>query len=372
MKFKIISECNKTGARAGLIHTDHGIIETPFFMPVGTYGAVKTQASDEIKTLPSKVLLSNTYHLYLRPGMDIIKKAKGLHNFMNWNGIILTDSGGYQIYSLEGLRKIDDNGVIFKSHFDGTEHQLSPESVIDIQRTIGSDFMMVLDVCPSGEGSISDWTDAVNKTTDWAYKSYEHFKKTTPLYGHEQSIIPIIQGGTDPELRKKSALELLELDLDNYAIGGLAVGEPKKDMLSTVKLMNDVIPNQKSRYLMGVGTPIDLINCVSMGVDMFDCVIPTRNARNAQLFTNSGKLNIRNSKYKNDHSPIDASSLSTLSKKYSKAYLHHLFKVNEILGLRITTAHNLYFYINLMKNMREKIIEGSFKEWSARFINDYS
>ena len=371
MKFEIISECNQTGARAGLIHTDHGIIETPFFMPVGTYGAVKTQTSEEIKNLPSKVLLSNTYHLYLRPGMDIIKEAKGLHNFMNWNQIILTDSGGYQIYSLEGLRKIDNDGVTFKSHLDGSEHQFSPESIIDIQRIIGSDFMMVLDVCPSGNSNLEDWSDAVKKTTDWAYRSYEHFKKTSPLYGHNQSIIPIIQGGTDKKLRKQSAQELLELNLDNYAIGGLAVGEPKKDMLSTVKLMGETIPSNKSRYLMGVGTPTDLINCVSMGMDMFDCVIPTRNARNSQLFTKSGKLNIRNAKYKKDFSSIDQNSLSTLSKAYSKAYLHHLFKINEILGLRIATSHNLYFYINLMKEMRDEIINGSFYEWSNNFIYNY-
>ena len=371
MKFEIISECNQTGARAGLIHTDHGIIETPFFMPVGTYGAVKTQTSEEIKNLPSKVLLSNTYHLYLRPGMDIIKEAKGLHNFMNWNQIILTDSGGYQIYSLEGLRKIDNDGVTFKSHLDGSEHQFSPESIIDIQRIIGSDFMMVLDVCPSGNSNLEDWSDAVKKTTDWAYRSFEHFKKTSPLYGHNQSIIPIIQGGTDKKLRKQSAQELLELNLDNYAIGGLAVGEPKKDMLSTVKLMGETIPSNKSRYLMGVGTPTDLINCVSMGMDMFDCVIPTRNARNSQLFTKSGKLNIRNAKYKKDFSPIDQNSLSMLSKAYSKAYLHHLFKINEILGLRIATSHNLYFYINLMKEMRHEIINGSFYEWSNSFIYNY-
>ena len=371
MKFEIISECNKTGARAGLIHTDHGIIETPFFMPVGTYGTVKTQTSEEIKDLPSKVLLSNTYHLYLRPGMEIMRQANGLHNFMNWNGVILTDSGGYQIYSLQGLRKIDDEGVIFKSHYDGSEHQLSPESVIDIQRIIGSDFMMVLDVCPSGDGSLNDWIEAVEKTTKWAYRSYEHFNKTSNLYGHKQSIIPIIQGGTDSKLRLQSANELLDLNLDNYAIGGLAVGEPKEDMLSTVKLMGENIPSNKSRYLMGVGTPTDLVNCVSFGMDMFDCVMPTRNARNAQLFTNTGKINIRNSKYKNDHSPIDSNSVCSLPQNYSKAYLHHLFKVNEILGLRIATQNNLSFYINLMKNMRTKIIEGNFDEWSANFINNY-
>jgi len=372
LKFKIISECKKTGARTGQIYTDHGIINTPFFMPVGTYGSVKTQTSDEIKNLPSKILLSNTYHLYLRPNMDIIKGAKGLHNFMNWDGAILTDSGGYQIYSLEGHRKIDDDGVTFKSHYDGSMHRFTPEKIIDIQRIIGSDLMMVLDVCPSGKLDLKEWERAVKLTTDWAYRSYEHYNKTDSHYNHEQSIIPIIQGGTNKNLRIKSAKELLDLNLENYAIGGLAVGEPKKEMLETTEWMNDIIPREKSRYLMGVGTPVDLIECIKRGIDMFDCVIPTRNARNSQLFTYDGKINIRNACYKDDYSIIDSSSTSTLSQKYSKAYLHHLFRMNEILGLRIATTHNLHFYINLMQTVRLKIEEGVFDTWATEFIHRYN
>ena len=372
MKFKIISECKKTGARTGKIYTDHGIIDTPFFMPVGTYGSVKTQTSDEIEKLPSKILLSNTYHLYLRPNIDTLIKAGGLHKFMNWKGIILTDSGGYQVYSLAGHRKITDDGVAFKSHYDGTVHEFSPEKIIDIQRKIGSDFMMLLDVCPAAETKLQEWESAVSLTTKWAYQAYEYYSKTKPLYSHNQSIIPIIQGGTNKSLRLKSAEELLELNLENYAIGGLAVGEPKKDMLSTVSYMNQIIPRKKSRYLMGVGTPPDLIKCIKRGIDMFDCVIPTRNARNAQIFTFNGKLNIRNARFKNDFSVIDENSTSQLSRKYSKAYLHHLFRMNEILGLRIATSHNLHFYIELLNLARKKIIEGTFLEWSNEFLDCYN
>ncbi len=371
MKFQIISESKRTGARSGLLHTEHGILETPFFMPVGTHGAVKTQSSEDIKSLPSGILLSNTYHLYLRPGMEIITAAKGLHNFMNWNGAILTDSGGYQIYSLEGFRKIENEGVIFKSHLDGSMHQFTPESIIDIQRKIGSDLMMILDVCPSGKSDLKELEKAVDLTTKWAYQSFEHYNKTTPLYGFKQSIIPIIQGGTDNELRKKSANSLLDLDLDNYAIGGLAVGESKESMLSTINFMNDIIPLNKSRYLMGVGTPVDIIKCVMLGIDMFDCVIPTRNARNSQLFTKNGKINIRNSIYKNDHTPIDIDSNSKLSNTHTKAYLHHLFKTNEILGLRISTAHNLHFYIQLMDDIRKNIKNGTFNDWAIQFLDQY-
>ena len=372
MKFKIISECKHTGARTGKIYTDHGEIETPFFMPVGTYGSVKTQTSEEIKDLPSKILLSNTYHLFLRPGIDIMEKAKGLHNFMNWDGAILTDSGGYQIYSLEGHRTIDSDGVTFKSHYDGSMHRFTPEKIIDIQRIIGSDLMMVLDVCPSGKLNLKDWEEAVQLTTNWAYRSYEYYNKTESKYGHKQSIIPIIQGGTNKDLRIQSAKELLDLDLENYAIGGLAVGEPKEAMLKTTEWMNNIIPLEKSRYLMGVGTPVDLIECIRRGVDMFDCVIPTRNARNSQLFTNEGKINIRNARYKDDHSIIDTNSTSMLSQKYTKAYLHHLFRMNEILGLRISTAHNLHFYINLMKTVKLKIEDGIFNSWSTEFIDKYN
>ena len=368
--FHIQSSCTSTSARTGIITTDHGNIETPFFMPVGTYGAVKTQSSEDIENLPSDVLLSNTYHLYLRPGTDILQSAGGLHQFMNWNKIILTDSGGFQIYSLANSRKITDDGVTFRSHLDGSKHYFDPKSIVDIQRIIGSDFMMMLDECPPGDASKREWEKAVNRTTDWAKIGMEHYHDTKPLYGHKQILIPIVQGGTDPDLRKQSAEQLIELNADAYAIGGLAVGEPKEDMLSSIKIMNECLPKDKPRYLMGVGTPADLVRSVSMGVDMFDCVMPTRNARNAQLFTLDGTINIRNAKYKNDFSPID-DSVCDMSKKYSKSYLHHLFNTKEILGLRIASSHNLHFYIQLMSTMREKIKNGEFNSWANEFLKRY-
>jgi len=354
----------------GTIKTDHGDIETPFFMPVGTYGAVKTQSSEDIENLPSSILLSNTYHLYLRPGTDILKSAGGLHKFMNWNKIILTDSGGFQIYSLANSRKINDDGVTFQSHLDGSKHYFNPKSIIDIQRIIGSDFMMMLDECPPGDASKKEWAKAVNRTTDWARIGMEHYHNTKPIYGHKQVLIPIVQGGTDPDLRKQSAEELIALDADAYAIGGLAVGEAKEEMFSSIKIMDSYLPKNKPRYLMGVGTPADLVRSVSMGVDMFDCVMPTRNARNAQIFTFNGPLNIRNAKYKNDFSPIDE-SISDMSRKYSKAYLHHLFNTREILGLRIASSHNLHFYINLMNQMRLEIKYDTFSKWADKFLNKY-
>ena len=356
----------------GILHSGHGDFPTPCFFPVGTHGAVKTQSSEEIADLPSPVLLSNTYHLYLRPGMEILSKAGGLHKFMNWNGVILTDSGGFQIFSLEGFRKVTEDGVTFRSHLDGSEHHFTPEKIVDIQRIIGSDFMMMLDVCPSGDADRQTWTDALKTTTDWAKRCMKQYKETEPLYEHDQIIIPVIQGGTDKELRKQSALELCELEADAYAIGGLAVGEPKPKMLETVEWMDELLPKDKPRYLMGVGTPIDLIDNVSRGVDLFDCVIPTRNARNGQLFTFDGKLNIRNSTYKTDFSLIDENGFSPISARYTKSYLHHLFKTEEMLGYRIATQHNLRFYIYLMKIMQAKIQNGKFKSWAKDFIDRYS
>ena len=368
--FNIKSSCAKTSARTGIIKTDHGDIETPFFMPVGTYGAVKTQSSEEIENLPSSILLSNTYHLYLRPGTDILQSAGGLHQFMNWNKIILTDSGGFQIYSLANSRKITDYGVTFRSHLDGSEHYFDPKSIVDIQRIIGSDFMMMLDECPPGNASKKEWEKAVNRTTDWAKMGMEHYHNTKPIYGHKQILIPIVQGGTDSDLRKQSAEQLVELNADAYAIGGLAVGEPKEEMFLSIKIMDENLPKDKPRYLMGVGTPADLVRSVSMGIDMFDCVIPTRNARNAQLFTFNGTLNIRNAKYKNDFNPIDK-KISDLSSKYSKAYLHHLFNTKEILGARIASSHNLHFYIKLMNRMRLEIKNDTFYQWADKFLTQY-
>jgi len=370
--FKINHSSKKSSARIGILKTQHGEIETPFFMPIATYGAVKTQSSNEIKELPSNILLSNTYHLYIRPGTEILEQAGGLHKFMNWNQIILTDSGGYQVYSLQGMRKITDDGVTFQSHLDGSKHHFTPEKVVDIQRSIGSDIMMMLDVCPPGDANKQKWIEALNLTTKWALRAKKHYDETEPLYGHEQIISPIVQGGTDLHLRKQSALELIDIDCDMYAIGGLAVGEPKAEMLKVVNFMDTILPKEKPRYLMGVGTPTDLVESILNGVDMFDCVIPTRNARNSQLFSFDGKINIRNAKYKNDFSPIDNNSFSLISNAYSKAYLHHLFKTNEVLGLRIATEHNLKFYIHLMEKVRQKIKDDCFEPWAKDFIKRYN
>ena len=369
--FTLEATTSTTSARAGTITTDHGDIPTPFFMPVGTYGAVKTFSSEEIKELPSKILLSNTYHLYLRPGTEILEAAGGLHNFMNWDGAILTDSGGFQIFSLEGFRKISDDGVTFRSHLDGSEHHFTPERIVDIQRSIGSDFMMMLDVCPSGDADKKTWIDALETTTRWAKRGMDHYRKTEPIYGHQQVLLPIVQGGTDIELRRRSAGELCELDADAYAIGGLAVGEPKPKMLSTVEVMNNELPDDKPRYLMGVGTPADLVRNVARGIDMFDCVMPTRNARNSQIFTFNGKMNIRNAQYRNDFSLIDETSSSPYSVKYTKAYLHHLFRTQEVLGLRIASHHNLHFYIKLMEIMRKEILNDTFEKWANGFLINY-
>ncbi len=361
-----------SSARSGIIETAHGNIRTPFFMPVGTHGAVKTQSSEEISAIPSSILLSNTYHLYLRPGLEILSKAKGLHKFMNWDGAILTDSGGFQIFSLKGFRKILNDGVTFRSHIDGSEHHFTPEKIIDIQRIIGSDFMMMLDVCPPGDANYNTWLSALDKTTEWAKKCMKRFNETDSLYGYNQIIIPVVQGGIDKQLRQQSAEQLCNLEADAYAIGGLAVGESKNAMLDTVGWMDELLPKEKPRYLMGVGTPTDLVNAVLSGIDMFDCVMPTRNARNGQLFTIDGKINIRNSKYKTDFSVLDENSNSQMSNKYTKAYLHHLFKTEEILGYRIATQHNLHFYIQLMKIMQKQIKLGSILNWSRSFFKQYN
>ena len=369
--FTVDKFCNQTSARVGKVHTAHGIIETPAFMPIGTYAAVKTLSTDEIKKLNYNLILSNTYHLYLRPGIEILQKFKGLHNFMNWDGAILTDSGGYQIYSLSNFRKIDNNGVEFRSHLDGSKHYFTPEKIIDIQCSIGSDIMMALDICPSADAKQEEHENAVKTTTRWAKRCLNHYNNRKPNYGYNQVVSPIIQGGTNKILRRLSAEDLLELDAKIYAIGGLAVGEPKDEMLEVVEFLDSVIPKNKPRYLMGVGTPADIIRCIANGVDMFDCVIPSRNGRNGQLFTKNGKVNIRNAKYKDDLSLIDENNNCVISQNYTKAYLHHLFKIEEILGCRIATQHNLSFYNNLIEDAKEAIQNGSFNNWSKDFLSNY-
>lgn len=369
--FTILSDCNSTSARTGIVKTENGDIHTPVFMPVGTYGAVKTLSHEDLEQLSASIILGNTYHLYIRPGNTIISKHGGLHKFINWNKPILTDSGGFQVFSLRGKRTISEEGVTFQSHLDGSSHLFTPENVVDTQRILGSDFMMMLDVCPPGDSDLKTWKEALDITTRWAKRGMDHFKKTEKLYGHSQVLVPIIQGGTNKELRIKSANDLLELNSPMYAIGGLAVGEPKEEMLNSIEVVNAIIPKEKPRYLMGVGTPTDLIQAVARGVDMFDCVMPSRNARNGQLFTRYGKINIRNSKYKNDTSPIDIESRSSLSVNYSKGYLHHLFKIEEMLGYRIATLHNLSFYLDLMSTIRSKIKNATFRSWSKEFISNY-
>ena len=370
--FIINKSCCSTSARVGELQTAHGTIKTPAFMPIGTYAAIKTLSTDEIKNLNYNLVLSNTYHLYLRPGTEILEKFNGLHNFMNWDGAILTDSGGYQIYSLSEFRKIDENGVEFRSHLDGSKHYFTPERIVEIQRSIGSDIMMVLDVCPPANASKEEHIKAVQTTTQWAKRCLSYLETKGSKYNFDQIISPIIQGGTSEKLRKMSAEQLIDLDAKMYAIGGLAVGEPKEDMLSVVNYLDGLMPKNKPRYLMGVGTPEDLINCISMGVDMFDCVIPTRNARNGQLFTSNGKINIRNAKFRADDSPIDSNNDNIISQNYTKAYLHHLFRTEEILGYRIATQHNLSFYNNLVTNAAKAIQKNNFLSWSKTFLNNYN
>ena len=370
-EFKIDAKCSNASARCGTLLINNQKVKTPLFMPVGTYGAVKTLNPKEISSIGYNLILANTYHMFLRPGVEVLKESKGLHNFINWDGLILTDSGGFQIYSLKGLRKIEDDGVTFQSHLSGDKYKLTPENIVDIQRAIGSDIMMMLDVCPSGDETLKKWEEAVDLTSKWAKQAMHYFNNSDGIYDKEQLLVPIVQGGTNKELRERSVDNLLKLEASMYAIGGLAVGEPKEKMLETVSLMDKLLPTDKPRYLMGVGTPVDLVKNVSLGIDMFDCVMPTRNARNGQLFLSEGPMNIKNSKYADDHGIIDDNSTSTMSKTFTKSYLHHLFKTKEILGLRIATEHNLHFYFQLMRKMRDEIQNNNFMNWSATFIDNY-
>ena len=370
--FEINKQCIKTSARIGKLKTAHGNVDTPTFMPVGTYAAIKTLSTDEIKKMDYKLVLSNTYHLYLRPGTKLLEDFQGLHKFMDWDGAILTDSGGYQIYSLSSFRKIDENGVEFRSHLDGSKHYFDPEKIVDIQRSIGSDIMMCLDICPPADASIKDHEKAVKTTTQWAKRCFNHLNNQDLKYGYKQILSPIIQGGTNNDLRKLSAESLLEINPNMIAYGGLAVGEPKEEMNNVVEYLNNIVPKDIPRYLMGVGTPEDLIQSISNGVDMFDCVLPTRNARNGQLFTYFGKVNIRNAKYANDKTAIDKHNQSPISQNYSKAYLHHLFKTKEILGYRLATQHNLSFYYNLLQDAKKAIKDDNFYNWKKEFFKNYN
>jgi queuine tRNA-ribosyltransferase len=366
LKFHLIGKEKK--ARAGYIETDHGIIETPVFMPVGTQGTVKAINQRYLEEIQAQIVLSNTYHLYLRPGTEVLEKAGGLHNFMNWKKPILTDSGGYQIFSLSDLRKLKPEGVEFKSHLDGSKHFFTPEKVINIQRSIGPDIMMPLDECTPYPCDYEYAAKSKKLTSDWAVLNKEAFEKTIPLYGFEQYLFGIIQGSVYKDLREESAKDLLRMDFDGYAIGGLAVGEPIDLMYEITSFTTDMMLEEKPRYLMGVGRPENLLESIERGIDMFDCVMPTRNGRNSYLFTSSGVLAMRNAKYKDDFSEIDAECDCYTCKNYTKAYLRHLFIAGEILALELASIHNLYFYLSLMREARKKIIEGNFAEWKKEKI----
>ncbi len=369
IRFDIIKNSNNVKARAGLLYTDHGVIETPIFMPVGTQGSVKavnqTFLAEDIK---AQIILGNTYHLYLRPGTDILFKAGGLHKFMNWNRPILTDSGGYQVFSLAELRELRKDGVEFKSHIDGSKHFFSPAKVIDIERFIGSDIMMPLDECTPYPCDYDYAKKSVELTSKWAVLNKEAFEKTQPLYGHQQYLWGIIQGSVYKDLREKSALDLVKLDFDGYSIGGLAVGEPTEKMYEILDFIVDYIPENKPRYLMGVGKPENILEAIERGVDMFDCVMPTRNARNSHIFTWNGIISIRNNRYKDDFRPLDENCDCYACKNYTRAYLRHLFVAKELLAYELASVHNLHFYLSLAKNARKHIIEGDFPEWKNKVI----
>lgn len=373
MDFKVLQKDNKSKARAGVIKTDHGEIQTPIFMPVGTQGTVKSVTQKALKEeVNPDIILGNTYHLYLRPGTEILEKAGGLHGFMNWDRPILTDSGGFQVYSLSELRKLKKDGVEFKSHLDGSKYYFTPEKVIQIQRSIGADIIMPLDECTPYPCDYDYAKKSKELTTEWAYLNKEAFENSVPLYGHNQFLFGIIQGSTYLDLREQSAKELIQIGFDGYSIGGLAVGEPAEEMYKICEMLDDVIPQNKPRYLMGVGRPENILESIERGVDMFDCVMPTRNARNAYLFTSQGIVSMRNAAYKDDFEPIDSECDCYTCKNHTRAYLRHLFNAKEILAYELATIHNLRFYLNLVRTAREKIIEGTFTEWKSLIVNKLS
>jgi queuine tRNA-ribosyltransferase len=372
MQFKIIQQDSQTSARVGLLNTSRGIIETPVFMPIGTYGAVKTLTPDELQKIGIKIILGNTYHLHIRPGSNLIKRGGGLHHFINWDGPILTDSGGYQVFSLSKMNSITDEGVTFQSHLDGSTHFMTPELSMEIQRNLGSDIIMALDECPPGNAPDDQIRSAVRRSALWLERCVDFLDENEPLYDTEQILFPIVQGGVQNDLRIESCDTVIPHATCGIAVGGLAVGENKDDMLKVIELMDVNLPVEQPRYLMGVGQPEDLLDCVNLGMDMFDCVIPTRNARNGQLFTWNGKVNIRNASYKEDFESLDKNCQCILCKDFTKAYLRHLFNINEILGHRLATIHNLTFYTELMQVIRDQIQAGTFLDWSKKMSDKWS
>lgn len=369
MKFKLEATDPNSHARAGVITTDHGTIETPIFMPVGTLGSVKGVHIHELRDdIKAQIILGNTYHLYLRPGMEVIEQAGGLHKFNGWEKPILTDSGGFQVFSLSSNRKLTEEGAHFRSHIDGSKHLFTPEKVVDIQRSIGSDIMMALDECPPGTADRDYARKSMELTKRWLVRGWNHFNATSPRYGHSQAFFPIVQGVTYPDLRRDSARFVADLGAEGNAIGGLAVGEPTEVMYDMIEVVNEELPADRPRYLMGVGTPINILEAIDRGVDMMDCVMPTRNGRNGMLFTANGTMNMRNLKWANDFSPIDENGPSYVDRVYSKAYLRHLFIAQELLAMQIASIHNLSFYLWLVGEARKHIVSGDFKSWKTMMV----
>ncbi len=369
MDYKVVATNNDSKARAGVITTDHGEIMTPIFMPVGTVGSVKAVHMSELRDdIKAQIILGNTYHLYLRPGMDIIERAGGLHKFNSWDRPILTDSGGFQVFSLSENRKLKEEGVTFRSHIDGSKHLFTPEKVVDIQRSIGSDIMMALDECPPGTSDYRYSEKSLRLTQHWLERGWKHFKETQPRYGHSQAFFPIVQGCTYTDLRQDAAKHVADLGAEGNAIGGLAVGEPVEVMYEMIEVVNEILPEDRPRYLMGVGTPANILEAIDRGVDMMDCVMPTRNGRNGMLFTQHGIMNMRNKKWADDFTPLQEDGASIVDHVYSKAYVRHLFIANELLAMQIASIHNLAFYLWLVTEARNHIISGDFKTWKTSMI----
>jgi queuine tRNA-ribosyltransferase len=370
MQFQLQHTDLNSNARAGKLITDHGEIETPIFMPVGTVGSVKAVHQKELKEdIQAQIILGNTYHLYLRPGLDILEKAGGLHRFNGWDRPILTDSGGFQVFSLTGIRKLTEDGCTFQSHIDGSRHIFTPENVVDTQRIIGADIIMALDECTPGTADYNYAKKSLERTQRWLTRGLKRFDETEAKYGYSQTFFPIVQGCTYKDLRKRSAEFVAEQNREGNAIGGLAVGEPAEVMYEMIEVVNEILPQDKPRYLMGVGTPINILEAIERGVDMFDCVMPTRNGRNGMLFTKYGTMNMRNKKWADDFSPIDPEGASYVDTAYTKAYLRHLFVSNELLGMQIASIHNLAFYLWLVKEARKHIIAGDFSQWKNQMVN---
>jgi len=368
MTFEVQHSDTASEARAGLITTAHGQIQTPIFMPVGTVGSVKGVHFAELREqVKAQIILGNTYHLYLRPGLDILRKAGGLHKFNSWDRPILTDSGGFQVFSLTGIRKLSDEGCEFRSHIDGSKHVFTPERVIDIERVIGADIMMAFDECPPGDSDYRYAEKSLRLTQRWLERCVRRFRETEPLYGYDQCLFPIVQGCTYKDLRRDAAKHVADIGADGNAIGGLAVGEPTEVMYEMIEVVNEILPKDKPRYLMGVGTPQNILEAIERGVDMFDCVMPTRNGRNAMLFTYEGTMNMRNKKWEDDFSPIDPEGCD-IDRIHTKAYLHHLFKAQELLAMQIASIHNLAFYLRLVTDARQHIRQGDFVAWKRSVI----